>query len=251
MSPGRLERSAPAIATPSTNPSSRAPPARTHGARRRHAGLCHPGRESGDIPMGRRCWPISCAARVTRPSSSPPRSGPHLLPGACRARGRSSKCREDGGALRQTYKDRLFSAIHERGSSCLSFHARCVGVTMNWVDYAILGVVLSVRAGRAWARPDPRGALLGVWIAAILVAWLFHREVAELLVPYLSQPSVRLACRLHRPDPRHAHGRCHLGAHPVGIDRSDRAHAVDRVLGLGFGAARGVVIVAMAVYLAA
>jgi membrane protein required for colicin V production len=122
---------------------------------------------------------------------------------------------------------------------------------MNWVDYAILGVVLLsalVGVGRGLVREV---VSLGIWIAAILIAWLFHREVAELLVPYLSQPSVRLAAAFIGLILGTLMLGAILGALLAALIESTGLGAVDRVLGLVFGAARGVVIVAMVVYLAA
>jgi membrane protein required for colicin V production len=122
---------------------------------------------------------------------------------------------------------------------------------MNWVDYAILGVVVLsalVGLGRGLIREV---LSLGVWVAAILVAWLFHREVAELLVPYLSQPSVRLAAAFIGLILGILLLGAVLGALLSALIEKTGLGAVDRVLGFGFGAARGVVIVAMAIYLAA
>jgi uncharacterized membrane protein required for colicin V production len=64
---------------------------------------------------------------------------------------------------------------------------------------------------------------LGVWIAAILIAWLYHRQVAELLVPYLSQPSVRLAVAFIALIVATLVDRRHLGRDPLGLDRQDRS----------------------------
>lgn len=122
---------------------------------------------------------------------------------------------------------------------------------MNWADYAIVGVVLlSALVGVA------RGLIrelvsLAVWIAAILIAWLYHRQVAELLVPYLSQPSVRLAVAFVALIVATLVVGAILGAILSALIDKTGLSAVDRVLGLGFGAGRGIVIVAMAVYLAA
>jgi membrane protein required for colicin V production len=121
---------------------------------------------------------------------------------------------------------------------------------MNWVDYAILGVILLsalVGIGRGLIREV---VSLGVWVAAILIAWLFHREVAELLVPYLSQPSVRLAAAFVGLILGTLMLGAVLGAVLSALIETTGLGAVDRVLGLFFGAARGVVIVAMAVFLA-
>ncbi|UHD15785.1 CvpA family protein [Thiocapsa bogorovii] len=121
---------------------------------------------------------------------------------------------------------------------------------MNWVDYAILGVILLsalVGIGRGLIREV---VSLGVWIAAILIAWLFHREVAELLVPYLSQPSVRLAAAFVGLILVTLVLGAIVGAVLSALVETTGLGTVDRVLGLFFGAARGVVIVAMAVFLA-
>jgi membrane protein required for colicin V production len=121
---------------------------------------------------------------------------------------------------------------------------------MNWVDYAILGVILLsalVGVGRGLIREV---VSLGVWIAAILIAWLFHREAAELLVPYLSQPSVRLAAAFVGLVLGTLVLGAVLGAFLSAVIETTGLGGVDRVLGLFFGAARGVVIVAMAVFLA-
>ncbi len=122
---------------------------------------------------------------------------------------------------------------------------------MNWVDYAIIAtILLSALVGVA------RGLIrevfsLGTWILALGVGWLFHDEVAGLLTTQLSQPVVRSAVAFI--------GlvllMLVLGAilatilttfvDKVGLTGTDRA------LGLAFGGARGAVLVAMAVFLAA
>jgi membrane protein required for colicin V production len=122
---------------------------------------------------------------------------------------------------------------------------------MNWVDYAVFGVIL-ISALAGWGRGLIREVIsLGVWIVAGVVAWLFHAQVAELLVPYLSQPSVRLVAAFVGLVMLTLIVGAVLGAILSAlVDRAGLA-GIDRILGLGFGAARGVVIVAMAVYLAA
>lgn len=122
---------------------------------------------------------------------------------------------------------------------------------MNWVDYAILGVVLLsalVGVGRGLIREL---VSLGAWVAAILVAWLFHREVADLLVPYLSQGSVRLAVAFIGLILATLMAGALVGVVVSALVEKTGLSGFDRLLGLFFGAGRGVVIVAMAVYLAA
>ncbi|MBK1645378.1 colicin V production CvpA [Thiocapsa imhoffii] len=120
---------------------------------------------------------------------------------------------------------------------------------MNWLDFVIIGVViLSALVGLA------RGLIrevvsVGVWIAAIVVAWLFHAQVAELLVPYLSQGSVRLAIAFIVLILATLVLGAILGAMLSVVIEKTGLSGLDRLLGLGFGAARGVIIVAMAVFL--
>jgi membrane protein required for colicin V production len=122
---------------------------------------------------------------------------------------------------------------------------------MNWVDYAILGVILLsalVGIGRGLIREV---LSLGSWIAAIVVGWLFHREVAELLVPYLSQPSVRLGVAFIALVILTLFVGAIVASILSALVEKTGLSGLDRLLGLAFGAARGVVIVAMAVFLAA
>ncbi|MCG6895747.1 MAG: CvpA family protein [Thiocapsa sp.] len=122
---------------------------------------------------------------------------------------------------------------------------------MNWADYAILGVIL-LSALVGVARGLIREALsLGVWVAAILIAWLYHRQVADLLVPYVSQPTIRMAAAFIALVLLTLLVGAILGAVLAALVDKAGLSGVDRSLGLIFGAARGVVIVAMAVFLAA
>lgn len=122
---------------------------------------------------------------------------------------------------------------------------------MNWVDYSIIAVIaLSALVG-LWRGLVREVVSLGVWAAALIVAWVFHRDVADLLTAQLSQPEVRAAV---------AFAGLVLAVLVVGailaavltalVDKAGLTGA-DRLLGLFFGGARGVVIVAMAVFLVA
>ncbi|WP_041447255.1 CvpA family protein [Thiocystis violascens] len=121
---------------------------------------------------------------------------------------------------------------------------------MNWVDFAIIAiVVLSALVGLA--RGIVRELLsLGVWVAALAVAWVFHREVADLLVAQFSQPSVRLAVAFIALVLVTLILGAILGAVLTAFVDKAGLTGADRVLGLVFGAGRGVVMVAMAVFLA-
>ena len=122
---------------------------------------------------------------------------------------------------------------------------------MNWVDYLIIAVIV-VSALVGVARGLIREVLsLGVWILALLVAWFFHHDVAEMLTPYLSQPSLRILVAFAALVVAVLFVGAILGAIMVALVDRAGLNGVDRFLGLGFGAARGALIVAMAVFLAA
>ncbi|MFD2112849.1 CvpA family protein [Thiorhodococcus fuscus] len=122
---------------------------------------------------------------------------------------------------------------------------------MNWVDYLIISViVLSALVGVA--RGLIREMLsLGVWILALLVAWFFHRDVADALIPYLSQPPVRILVAFAALVLVVLFVGAILGAVLVAVVDKAGLNGLDRFLGLGFGAARGALIVSMAIFLAA
>ena len=123
---------------------------------------------------------------------------------------------------------------------------------MSWVDTVIIAIIfLSALVGLA--RGLVREVMsLAVWVAAAGVGYLYHKGVAEALTPYIGQPTVRLAAAYAVL----ATGVLILGA-VVGavlgalVDKAAALRWTDRLLGLVFGAARGGVLIAMVVYLAA
>ncbi len=122
---------------------------------------------------------------------------------------------------------------------------------MIWVDYIILGIVgLSALIG--FARGLIREVLaLGIWIAAVVLAWLFFRDVADQLTPWISTPSIRLVAAFLMI----VFGVVLLGALlgyllTMLIEKTGLS-GLDRLLGVLFGAARGAVLVALLVFVAA
>lgn len=122
---------------------------------------------------------------------------------------------------------------------------------MIWVDYAIIGVItLSAIIGLV------RGLIkevvsLAIWGVAIFVAWTFYQPVSEMLTPWVSTPSLRLGLAVLL---------LVLGVLFAGaifayvltlLVEKTGLSGTDRLLGLVFGTARGAVIVALAVFLAA
>ena len=118
---------------------------------------------------------------------------------------------------------------------------------MNWLDYVIIGViVLSVAI--SLFRGFVREALaLLVWAIAIWIGWTFFRDLADRLEPLIDVPSLRLAVAL---------AMLMVGTLIVGgaityligelIERTGIS-GTDRLLGTVFGAARGVLLVAVMV----
>jgi membrane protein required for colicin V production len=122
---------------------------------------------------------------------------------------------------------------------------------MIWVDYLIIAII-ALSAVIGLARGLVREVIsLAVWIAALAAAWLFYEPVAAQLTPWISTPSVRIGAAVLI---------LVIGVLIVGailgyllatlIDRTGLT-GTDRLLGVIFGAARGAVLVALVVFLAA
>lgn len=121
---------------------------------------------------------------------------------------------------------------------------------MNWVDVALIAVIL-LSALIGVARGLVREVLsLVVWVAALGLGWLYHRDVAELLTAQIAEPSVRLAAAFIGIVVVVLILGAILGALLTRALDQTRLSTIDRALGFLFGAARGAVLVAMAVYLA-
>ena len=122
---------------------------------------------------------------------------------------------------------------------------------MNWVDFTIIAVVtLSALVGLA--RGLVREVLsLGIWVLAVVVAWVFHRDVADLLTSQLSQPEARVAVAFVGLVLVMLLLGAFAGALLTSFVDKMGLTGADRLLGVLFGGARGVVIVAMAVFLVA
>lgn len=121
---------------------------------------------------------------------------------------------------------------------------------MHWVDITILSII-AVSVVISFFRGFLREALsLAVWIAAFWVAWIYFRDLAPFLSQWISAPSLQLAL---------AYTLIVIAAVIVGgiitwligliVDKSGLS-GTDRMIGLLFGAARGIVIVAILVLLA-
>ena len=121
---------------------------------------------------------------------------------------------------------------------------------MNWIDAAVIAVIfLSALVGLA------RGLIrevmsLAVWLAAVGVGYLYYKPLAETLTPFIAQPGVRLGVAFVVLALVVLILGAILGALLSALIDKTGLTWVDRILGLFFGAARGGVLVAMAVFLA-
>lgn len=120
---------------------------------------------------------------------------------------------------------------------------------MNWADYTVLGVIaLSVLIG-LWRGLVSEVMALAVWIAAFWVAWLLGPDVAERLRGVIELPSARVLA---------GYGLCFIVVLLLGallrylvskLVESTGLTGTDRLLGMGFGFVRGVLLVTLAVFL--
>ncbi|KRE89304.1 colicin V production protein [Frateuria sp. Soil773] len=120
---------------------------------------------------------------------------------------------------------------------------------MNWTDYIIIGVLgLSVLIG-LWRGLISEVLALAVWVAAFWVAWTFGPAVAGYFEHSITLPSARIIV---------GYGLCFLvvvigGAllrFVVGkLVEGTGLSGTDRLLGMLFGFARGVLLVTLMVFL--
>ena len=121
---------------------------------------------------------------------------------------------------------------------------------MIWVDYFILAIIVISALLSLWRGFFKEALSLISWLAALWVAMLYFDELGRYLAQWIDTPSVRGAV---------AFVMLFVGTVMVGgvvgflvgklVEKSGLT-ATDRALGVVFGVARGVVIVAVLVMLA-
>lgn len=120
---------------------------------------------------------------------------------------------------------------------------------MNWADWAIVAI-LSISVLISLIRGFVKEAMsLLVWVSAVLVSMLFYQRLAPLLAELISTPSLRLLV---------AWLILFVGVLIIGglfnymlgkLVLATGLSGTDRLLGVIFGAARGVVVVMIALIL--
>lgn len=120
---------------------------------------------------------------------------------------------------------------------------------MNWTDYVIVAVLgLSVLIG-LWRGLISEVLALGIWVAAFWVAWTFGPSVSAYFEHSIELPSARVLV---------GYGICFLAVLIAGalvrflvsrLIEGTGLSGTDRLLGMVFGFARGVLLVTLVVFL--
>ncbi len=122
---------------------------------------------------------------------------------------------------------------------------------MNWTDLVILGIML-ISALFSLKRGFVKEALsLITWVSAFVVARLFSGALDLLLERYIETPSIRIATAFAGLFVLMLIAGAIVSNLVAMLVSATGLSATDRVLGMGFGVARGALVVVVLVALAA
>jgi len=122
---------------------------------------------------------------------------------------------------------------------------------MNWADWVILAI-LAISALFSLRRGFVKEALsLVTWISAFIVARLFSEALALVLETYIATPSIRMAVAFGSLFILMLIGGAIVANLFEMLINATGLSATDRILGMGFGIARGGLVVVVLVALAA
>jgi len=122
---------------------------------------------------------------------------------------------------------------------------------MNWADWVILAI-LAISALFSLRRGFVKEALsLVTWISAFIVARLFSEALALVLETYIATPSIRMAVAFGSLFILMLIGGAIVANLFEMLINATGLSATDRILGMGFGIARGGLVVVVLVALEA
>ncbi|MGB0732617.1 MAG: CvpA family protein [Pontibacterium sp.] len=121
---------------------------------------------------------------------------------------------------------------------------------MNWADWAIVGVIgisclLSLRNGFV-----KEALSLATWAAALFIAFTFVVPMDAVLESYISTPSLRRLAAFGILFVLTLIAGALISQLVAMLVKATGLSATDRILGLGFGAARGALVVVVLIMLA-
>lgn len=122
---------------------------------------------------------------------------------------------------------------------------------MSWIDLVIIAII-SLSALIGFARGLIREVVsLAIWVAALLLAWIYYKPLSPHLEPWISSASVRLGAAFLILVLATLILGAIFGYLLTTMVSKTGLSGTDRLLGAAFGGARGILLVAMLAFLGA